>query len=95
MQQLWASSRCLSYSKAYGGSWEKAFEYAASHGVCDDSCAPYKGKDGLRCEPCLLIFENKTRQSRAYHTNWSRLMDCVELSWSHAAVGAACYRQQA
>ena len=51
---------CGTAGKCYGGSWEKAFEWAASHGVCDDSCAPYKGKDGFKCEPCSLIFENKT-----------------------------------
>ena len=25
-----------------GGSWERAFEWAANNGVCDDSCSPYK-----------------------------------------------------
>ena len=47
-----------------GGSWERAFEWAASRGVCDDSCSPYKGVDGA-CGAheeamCTLIFENRT-----------------------------------
>lgn len=47
-----------------GGSWERAFEFASSSGVCDDSCAPYKGVDG-ECgrhqeSMCQLIFENRT-----------------------------------
>jgi len=50
-----------------GGSWERAFQFAASSGLCDDSCAPYRGEDGicgLRQEAmCQLIFENKTSVS--------------------------------
>ena len=47
-----------------GGSWERAFEFASSSGVCDDSCAPYTGADG-ECGThqdamCRLIFENRT-----------------------------------
>lgn len=47
-----------------GGSWERAFEWAASNGVCDDSCSPYKGVDGQCGDKqeamCTLCFENKT-----------------------------------
>ena len=50
---------CGSAGRCVGGSWERAFEWARSHGVCDDSCAPYKGKDGTKCEPCSLIFESE------------------------------------
>ena len=47
-----------------GGSWERAFEWAANNGVCDDSCSPYKGVDGScghdQAAMCTLIFENRT-----------------------------------
>ena len=45
-----------------GGSWERAFAWAAEHGVADDSCAPYLGRDG-ECgdddaATCKLCFAN-------------------------------------
>eukprot|EP01052_Picozoa_sp_SAG31_P020479 SAG31_NODE_1542_length_7951_cov_4.038844_5_plen_341_part_00 len=51
---------CGLAGRCSGGSWERAFAWARSHGVCDDSCSPYKGRDGTKCEPCSLMFENKT-----------------------------------
>ena len=47
-----------------GGSWVHAFEWAATTGVSDVSCAPCKGVDGV-CGPderamCTLCFENRT-----------------------------------
>ena len=56
---------CSPAGKCAGGSWEKAFMWAASNGICDDSCSPYKGVDGhcgLHGEKmCMLGFDNKTR----------------------------------
>ena len=47
-----------------GGSWERAFEWARDNGVAEDSCSPYKGRDGTcgenQAAMCTLCFENRT-----------------------------------
>ena len=49
-----------------GGSWEKAFAWVSKQGLCDESCAPYKGADG-NClgngRMCTICFNNGRQRS--------------------------------